>query len=80
MTIDWQTFLNLCAGAVVTVIGWFARELWKAVQDLKDSIHDIEVELPSRYVRKDEFSDALRDIKEMLNKINDKLDDKMDKH
>jgi hypothetical protein len=80
MTVDWQTFLNLCAGAVVTVIGWFARELWKAVQELKDDIHRIEVELPSSYVRKDEFSDALRDIKDMLNKINDKLDDKMDKH
>lgn len=80
MTLDWQTFLNLCAGAVVTVIGWFARELWKAVQDLKDDLHEIEVDLPSNYVRKDEFADALRDIKDMLNKINDKLDDKMDKH
>jgi hypothetical protein len=80
MMLDWQTVLNFSAGLIFAIISWFARELWVAVKDLRKDLHDIEVNLPSNYVRKDEFADALRDIKDMLNKINDKLDDKMDKH
>ncbi len=77
---DFQTILNICAVAAVTVFGWFARELWVAVKELKEDIHEIEVELPSNYLRKDEFTENMKEIKEMLSKISDKLDDKMDKH
>ena len=77
---DFQTVLNICAAASVTVFGWFARELWVAVKELKEDIHKIEVELPSNYLRRDEFTDNMKEIKEMLSKISDKLDDKMDKH
>ena len=76
---DFQTLINFCAGAAVAVFGWFARELWVAVKDLKEDIHKIEVELPSHYLRKDEFAEAMKEVKEMLGKIFDKLDDKADK-
>jgi GTP-dependent phosphoenolpyruvate carboxykinase len=77
---DMQTVINFSAGAIITIIGWFARELWVAVKDLKDDIHAIEVELPMSYVRKEEYSETMREIKEMFNKISDKLDEKVDKH
>ena len=77
---DFQTIVNLCAGAAVAVFGWFARELWVAVKDLKEDIHKIEVELPSNYLRKDEFAEGMKEIKDMLAKIFDKLDGKADKH
>jgi hypothetical protein len=32
------------------------------------------------YVRKEEYSETMREIKEMFNKISDKLDEKVDKH
>jgi hypothetical protein len=76
---DFQTVINLCAGTAVAVFGWFARELWVAVKDLKEDIHKIEVELPSHYLRKDEFAEGMKEIKEMLGKIFDKLDEKADK-
>lgn len=76
---DQQVIFNLAAGSILAVLGWFARVLWEAVAALREDLHRIEVELPSSYVRKDEFSDALYAITDKLDKIWDKLDDKMDK-
>jgi len=75
-----QMMINLAAGAVLAGLGWFARVLWEAVNKLQEDLHQLEVELPSNYVRKDEFSDNMREIKEMLGKIFDRLDTKVDKH
>jgi len=77
---DFQTLLNFGIGVAVAVFGWFARELWVAVKDLKEDIHKIEVELPSHYLRKDEFAEGMKEIKDMLRQIFDKLDGKVDKH
>lgn len=76
---DMQGIINLAAGASLAVMGWFARQLWEAVAKLRKDVHDIEVALPSNYVRRDEFGDSVKEIKEMLGKIFDKLDNKQDK-
>ena len=71
---DTQTIVNLAGGAVLAVLGWFARELWGAVKQLQRDIHQIEVDLPSKYVLKDEYADSLREIKDLCSRIFDKLD------
>lgn len=76
---DQQTIINLSAGIAVAIFGWFARVIWEAVVELRKDIHDIEVTLPSHYVRKDEFSDALKVIFDKLDRIADKIDEKADK-
>jgi len=72
--IDQQT-INIALGAVMSVIGWFARELWTAVQQLKNDL----AELPKIYVARSDYKDDMREIKEMLGKIFDRLDNKADK-
>ena len=57
------------------VAGWFARELWTAVQDLKTDLS----KLPTIYVARQDYKDDMREVKEMLGKIFDKLDHKVDK-
>jgi len=57
------------------VAGWFARELWTAVQDLKNDLS----KLPLTYVARMDYKDDMREVKEMLGKIFDKLDHKVDK-
>jgi len=57
------------------VAGWFARELWTAVQDLKNDLS----KLPLTYVARLDYKDDMREIKEMLSKIFDRLDNKADK-
>lgn len=75
-----QEFYNIGLGIIVAGIGWFARELWGAVAALREDIHKIEREMPVIYVRRDDFADAMRRIEDMLNKISDKLDGKVDKN
>lgn len=79
MIVDQQFLINTIAGVILTVMGWFARVLWEAVKKLQEDLHQLEIELPSNYVRKDEFSDNMREIKDMLGKIFDRLDNKVDK-
>lgn len=79
MVLDFQILFNAAAGIIFVGAGWFLRQLWDAVERLKKDLHDIEKELPVLYVRRDEFSDGLKEIKEMLYKISDKLDNKADK-
>lgn len=77
---DTQMMINVAIGATLAVTGWLARTLWEAVQKLQSDIHDIEIDLPRNYVRRDEFSENMREIKDMLGKIFDRLDNKVDKY
>lgn len=74
-----QTIINLIVGIVLSVLGWFARQLWDAVQDLKKDVKQIEVDLPTHYVRKEDLESRLDRIELSLNRIFEKLDNKADK-
>jgi len=74
-----QTTINLVGGAILAVIGWFARQLYQSVKDLQADIRKIEVSLPTNYVAKTDFNDTMREIRSMFEKIFDKLDNKADK-
>jgi len=74
-----QGIINLIIGAVLSVLGWFARQLWDAVQDLKQDVKQIEVDLPTHYVRKEDLESRLDRIEASLNRIFEKLDHKADK-
>ena len=76
---DVQTTINLVGGAILAVIGWFARQLYQSVKDLQTDIRKIEVSLPTSYVAKSDFNDTMREIRNMFEKIFDKLDNKADK-
>ena len=74
-----QSIINLLIGTVLAVLGWFARQLWDAVQNLKSDMKDIEISLPTHYVRKDELEARFDKLEVMLDKIFEKLDGKADK-
>ena len=76
---DSQSLLNLFFGGCLTVIGWFARELWSAVKELKADLAHLREELPKQYLAKDDYKDDIREIKDMLNKLFDKINEKADK-
>jgi hypothetical protein len=76
---DGQTLINVILGAVCSVIGWFARELWTAVKELKSDLSKLREQLPTTYVVRDDYREDIRDIRDMLGKIFDKLDGKQDK-
>jgi hypothetical protein len=71
---EMQTIINVIAGAILTVLGWFAREIWGAIKELQRDMRVIEINLPTNYVKKEDFSKSLTEIKELCDKIFDKLD------
>ena len=71
---DTQTLINLALGALLALVGWLARQLWEAVERLKADLHHIEVDLPSNYVKREEFSESLKEIKDLCRQIFDKVD------
>lgn len=76
---DIQTLLNIVFGLFYAVVGWFAREMWAAVKELKSDLAKLREDLPKEYVAKDDFRDGIREIKDMLGKLFDRLDYKADK-
>jgi len=74
-----QHLINTALGLGFSVLGWFARELWSAVKELKSDLSKLREDLPKSYVAKDDYRDDLNEIKSMLGKIFDKLDNKQDK-
>lgn len=74
-----QTIIDAVLFATSSIIGWFARELWAAVKELKSDLAKLREDLPKTYVTRDDYKQDIRDIKEMIGKVYDKLDNKADK-
>ena len=79
LTLDMQTIINAGAAVFLGAIGWVAREIWGAMKELRADLHKLEIDLPSNYIRKDEFAEGMKEIKEMLGRIFDRLDNKADR-
>ena len=76
---DFQSMMNFILPTACAILGWFCRELWSAVQDLKEDLAKLREELPTKYVSKDDFSDRWNEVLKSLHRIENKLDAKVDK-
>jgi hypothetical protein len=74
-----QHLINAMLAGGFTVLGWFARELWAAVKELKVDLAKLREDLPKEYVLRSDYREDIRDIKTMLAKIFEKLENKADK-
>ena len=74
-----QNFINLLGGAALSVLGWFARQLWDAMKELRADLHVLEVNLPDNYVKRSDLDKRMDHIEDMFQRIYDKLDAKADK-
>jgi hypothetical protein len=79
MEINLQILFNIGVGAIFAIGGWFFRQLWDATKELRKDLHSVEKALPVHYVRREEFTEIMREIRAMFEKIHDKLDGKADK-
>ena len=76
---DNQHLINALIGGGFAILGWFARELWAAVKELKSDLAKLREDLPREYVARDDYREDIRDIKAMLAKIFEKLEQKADR-
>lgn len=83
---DWQNLINIAGGAALAVVGWFARQLWDSVKELKADIGELRLHVSETYVKKSEMEtlEAQMDkrfdrVEQMIVKLYDKIDQKVDK-
>ena len=76
---DLQSILNIIGGGAIATGGWFARELWGAVKELRRDLHELEIDMPKSYVSKFDMDKRMDHIEDMFKRIYDKLDGKADK-
>ena len=76
---EFQQLLNIVLGTAMGVVGWFARELWAAVKELKADLSKLREDLPKTYISREDYRSDLTEIKTMIRRIEDKLEKKEDK-
>ena len=81
-----QTIINWLLAGFSALIGFLLNAVWQAVKDLQnadkvlaDKVGSIEVLVAGDYVKKDEFMSQMNALFAKLDKIEDKLDKKVDK-
>ena len=69
-----QEVFNILVPIIFAVIGWFCREMWTAMENLKEDIAKLREELPTKYVSKSDFSDRWEEVLKAIHRIEDKID------
>ena len=72
-----QTIFNWVVAFAGACGGWVLKIIWDAITSLKHDIRQIERDLPEVYVRRDDFKEAVKelktDMKEGFNKVDNTL-------
>lgn len=81
-----QTIVNWLLAGFGGLIGFLLNAVWQAVKDLQKAdkeltakVAEIEVLVAGAYVKKDDFNELSKAIFAKLDRIEDKLDGKVDK-
>jgi len=81
-----QTIINWLLSGFGALIGFLLNAVWQAVKDLQradarlaEKVAEIEVLVAGDYVKRDDFAELSRALFAKLDKIEDKLDKKVDK-
>ena len=72
---DYQTLFNMAVTAAAFFGGWTFNRIYTAIDRLDKDVRD----LPHVYVRKDDYREDVREIKELLGAIFKRLESKADK-
>jgi hypothetical protein len=83
---DFQFMINLGVVTAIGVGGWFARQLWDSVKELKNDVASIRLHMSENYVKKSEVDGFRADmdkrfdrVEMLLDRLFDRLDQKVDK-
>ena len=70
-----QWALNALFGVVMFLVGWILNNMSNSIERLDADVRA----MPEKYVAKTDYIDALHEIRNMLTRIEDKLDGKADR-
>jgi len=72
---DSQVLFNIAVSLAGFLGGWVLNNIYRSIERLDTEVRN----MPLMYVTRDDYRADMRDIKDMLNKIFDRLDGKADK-
>jgi len=72
---DFQILFNIAIGLAGAFGGWILNNIYRSIERLDQDMRAI----PHTYVTRDDFREDIKEVKSMLSKVMDKLDDKADK-
>jgi len=74
-----QNLINILAAGLGAILGWLLKVVWDAIRSLEKDLKDLEKDLHTKYVTKNEYRQDILEVKDILKQIFDKLDRKADK-
>jgi hypothetical protein len=72
---DTQVLFNIAVSLAGALGGWILNNIYRSIERLDTDVRG----MPLNYVTRDDYRNDMREIKDMLGKIFDKLDGKVDK-
>lgn len=69
-----QQYINIALSTSFLVLGWFAREMWTAVKELKTDLAKLREEIPHSCVQKDDYRIDVRELKDLISKLFDVIE------
>jgi len=79
VVMEFQPIIDIALTAIIAAIGWFARQVWDATQQLKRDVTSLELNVAENYVKKVDINARFDKLEAILDKIFDRLDQKADK-
>lgn len=84
---DQQSLFDWVLGIGGLLVGWMLKLIWDAIREVKTEIRELDAKVHQDFVRRDDFKDAISEMKTdmrngfskldyMLNTLSKKLDDR----
>ena len=77
--VDWQAAFNIAVGAFGALFGWWLNVVWGAHKEVRDEIASFKQHVSETYCRRDDFKDNMAAMFAKLDRIEAKLDRKVDR-
>lgn len=71
--IKWGTYV------LTAIAGWFIKLLWDAQKEMRRDLQKIELNMSENYTKKNDFKDAILELKEDFKEVSKPLFSKLDR-
>jgi len=69
-----QVAFNWIVGVAGTLGGWTLKVIWDSIQSLRSDVKNLDTKMHEDFVRRDDFKDAVKDIKDDMREGFNKID------
>jgi hypothetical protein len=79
MTIDYTQIAIWGLSVCMALVGWFCRQIWQALEDIRSEASKLRESLPKEYVAMSRMDILFDKLDNKMDRVLDKLDMKADK-